>query len=63
MQTTPRNLKKVTDAITESYENVVIGEINDHCLRLAINHDAAYEWHRHPDSDEPDHLRRMKQRH
>lgn len=38
-------------ASTETYRNVVLSRINQHCLRLAV-FDGVYPWHRHPSSDE-----------
>jgi mannose-6-phosphate isomerase-like protein (cupin superfamily) len=38
-------------AVTESYRNMVITQVNDSCLRLAV-FEEAYRWHYHPTSDE-----------
>jgi mannose-6-phosphate isomerase-like protein (cupin superfamily) len=38
-------------AVTEQYRNMVINQVNDSCLRLAV-FDEAYRWHYHPTSDE-----------
>lgn len=38
-------------AVTESYRNMVISQVNQSCLRLAV-FDEVYRWHRHPTSDE-----------
>ena len=38
-------------AVTESYRNQVLLNINEDCLRLAV-FEGEYRWHRHPDSDE-----------
>jgi mannose-6-phosphate isomerase-like protein (cupin superfamily) len=38
-------------AVTEHYRNMVIGRINESCLRLAV-FDEVYDWHYHPTSDE-----------
>jgi len=38
-------------AITDSYRNMVINQVNGSCLRLAIMNEA-FRWHYHPKSDE-----------
>jgi mannose-6-phosphate isomerase-like protein (cupin superfamily) len=38
-------------AVTESYRNEVLVDVNNDCLRLAV-FEGEYRWHRHPDSDE-----------
>lgn len=38
-------------AVTERYRNMVISQVNDSCLRLAV-FDEVYRWHYHPTSDE-----------
>ena len=38
-------------AVTEPYRNMVISRVNNSCLRLAVFSEA-YQWHRHPTSDE-----------
>jgi len=38
-------------AVTESYRNEVLVDVNDDCLRLAV-FEGEYRWHQHPDSDE-----------
>jgi mannose-6-phosphate isomerase-like protein (cupin superfamily) len=45
------NLAKEGAAVTERYRNLVINQVNDSCLRLAV-FDEAYRWHYHPTSDE-----------
>lgn len=47
----PKNLKKLSDAVTLSHDNFIVSEINDSCLRLAVN-EGEFPWHYHPDSDE-----------
>lgn len=37
--------------VTEDYRNMVINQVNDHCLRLAVFNEQ-YGWHYHPHSDE-----------
>jgi mannose-6-phosphate isomerase-like protein (cupin superfamily) len=38
-------------AVTESYRNQVLLDINHDCLRLSV-FEGEYRWHHHPDSDE-----------
>jgi mannose-6-phosphate isomerase-like protein (cupin superfamily) len=52
MNTTPENLSRISDAIKDKHKNVMIGEVNNHCVRLAVVQDTIYEWHHHPNSDE-----------
>ena len=46
-----KNLKGLSDAVTKSHENFLVSEINDSCLRLAVN-EGEYPWHYHSNSDE-----------
>ncbi len=52
MNPTAGNLQCISDAITERHKNISIGEVNGHCLRLAVIQDSTFEWHSHPNSDE-----------
>ena len=38
-------------AITESYRNQVLVNVNNDCMRLSV-FEGEYRWHHHPDSDE-----------
>jgi mannose-6-phosphate isomerase-like protein (cupin superfamily) len=38
-------------AVTDSYRNMVVSQVNDSCLRLAVFNEQ-YQWHYHPSSDE-----------
>src|SRR6185369_17856361 len=38
-------------AVTESYRNQVLVDVNSDCMRLSV-FDGEYRWHHHPDSDE-----------
>ena len=46
-----KNLKALSDAVTETHKNFIVGEVNDSCLRLAVNQ-GIYDWHHHSNSDE-----------
>jgi len=45
------NLKELSDGIAERYQNFVVNEVNESCLRLAVM-TGEYPWHRHPGADE-----------
>ncbi len=45
------NVKREADAVSETYKNVVLNQVNDHCIRMAVMH-GEYPWHHHPRSDE-----------
>jgi mannose-6-phosphate isomerase-like protein (cupin superfamily) len=38
-------------AITDSYKNQVLFNVNKECMRLSV-FEGEYRWHHHPDSDE-----------
>jgi len=38
-------------AVMEPYRNMVLNQVNDSCLRLAVFNET-YRWHYHPESDE-----------
>jgi mannose-6-phosphate isomerase-like protein (cupin superfamily) len=38
-------------AVTDSYRNQVLVDVNGDCMRLAV-FEGEYRWHQHPDSDE-----------
>lgn len=44
-------LTREAAAVTQAYRNWVVGEVNDHCVRLAVMV-GEYRWHYHPRSDE-----------
>ncbi len=45
------DLQAAHAAVTAAYQNQVMLDFNDHCLRLAV-FEGTYRWHRHPDTDE-----------
>ena len=46
-----KNLKNLSDAVQKKHDNLIVSEINDSCLRLAVN-EGEYPWHYHSNSDE-----------
>jgi len=36
MMTDPISLKKLSDSILEKHKNILVSELNDSCLRLAV---------------------------
>lgn len=47
----PIDLADESHAVTETYRNFVLGQVNEHCLRMSVM-EGAYPWHSHPGSDE-----------
>ncbi len=45
------DIREEQAAVTESYRNQVLVDVDTHCLRLAV-FEGEYRWHCHPDSDE-----------
>jgi mannose-6-phosphate isomerase-like protein (cupin superfamily) len=45
------NLKKVAASVDQTYKNLVVLNINNHCVRLAVMQ-GEFRWHQHPRSDE-----------
>ena len=46
------NLKNLTSTILENHFNDKIISVNDHCLRIAVNENNTFPWHRHNRTDE-----------
>jgi mannose-6-phosphate isomerase-like protein (cupin superfamily) len=40
-----------TKGISETWKNFVLGEVNDHVIRVSVL-DREFHWHRHPETDE-----------
>lgn len=51
MKQSPISLKQLSDSILEKHQNILVSEINDSCLRLAVI-EGIFDWHNHPNSDE-----------
>lgn len=45
------DIQSLQHGVTGSYQNRVLQEFNDSCIRMAVFH-GEYRWHVHPDSDE-----------
>ncbi len=45
------DLSELSRGTQDSYRNMVVNRVNQHCLRLAVMHES-YPWHHHPESDE-----------
>ena len=46
-----KNLNNLSDNVTGPHDNFIVSEINDSCLRVAVN-EGEYPWHYHSNSDE-----------
>lgn len=46
-----RSFKEISDKVDKAYNNFVLENINDHCLRIAIMQEE-YKWHYHNNTDE-----------
>jgi isochorismate pyruvate lyase len=45
------NLKSISDRVKTPYANFILSEINESCLRLAVN-EGTFKWHYHSEADE-----------
>jgi mannose-6-phosphate isomerase-like protein (cupin superfamily) len=45
------DLQRENASVSDSYRNMVISRVNNHCLRLAV-FEGEFRWHSHPTSDE-----------
>jgi mannose-6-phosphate isomerase-like protein (cupin superfamily) len=50
-QITKRSFKKISDGVTDAYNNTLLEQINDHGLRMAVM-EGEYKWHYHANTDE-----------
>ena len=48
---TPLDPLRISQAITDAYDNRRIASVNDHEIRMSVM-TGGFPWHRHPDSDE-----------
>jgi len=46
-----RDFKKISNAVDKIYDNFILENVNDHCLRIAIMQ-GEYKWHYHENTDE-----------
>ncbi len=48
---TKRSFKAVSDKVDKAYDNFILENVNDHCLRIAVMQEE-YKWHYHQNTDE-----------
>ena len=46
-----KNFKEISDKVDKAYENFILEEVNNHCVRIAIMQ-GEYRWHYHKNTDE-----------
>lgn len=46
-----KSFKEISDKVDKAYDNFILENINDHCLRIAVMQ-GEYRWHYHNDTDE-----------
>ena len=46
-----RNFKNISDSVNKEYDNFILENVNDHCLRIAV-FKGEYRWHYHQNMDE-----------
>jgi len=46
-QNSPISLKQISDSAQEKHKNIIVSEVNESCLRLAVN-EGTFDWHSHP---------------
>ena len=46
-----KNFKEISDRVDRSYDNFILENVNDHCLRMAVMQ-GEYRWHFHNNTDE-----------
>jgi len=45
------SLKEISDSVDKAYDNFILENVNDHCLRIAVMQEG-YRWHYHEYTDE-----------
>lgn len=46
-----KSFKEISDNVNQAYDNFILENINDHCLRIAVMTEE-YRWHYHKNTDE-----------
>ncbi|HZH96576.1 MAG TPA: cupin domain-containing protein [Flavisolibacter sp.] len=46
-----KSFKEISDKVDKAYDNFILENVNDHCLRIAVMQEA-YRWHYHQHTDE-----------
>ncbi len=46
-----KDFKEISDKVSKAYDNFILENINDHCLRIAVMQEE-YRWHYHNNTDE-----------
>ena len=46
-----KKFKEISDGVDRSYDNFILENVNDHCLRIAV-FQGEYRWHYHKNTDE-----------
>lgn len=46
-----KNFKEISDKIEKVYDNFLLENVNDHCIRIAVMN-GEYKWHYHENTDE-----------
>lgn len=46
-----RRFKEISDQVSKVYDNFIVDQINDHCLRMSVMENE-YRWHYHNNTDE-----------
>ncbi len=45
------SFKEISDKVDKAYDNFILENVNDHCLRIAVMQ-GEYRWHYHKNTDE-----------
>jgi len=48
---TKRNFKEISNKVDKAYDNFILENVNDHCLRIAV-FQGEYKWHSHNNTEE-----------